>query len=188
MKIQFYLFLFFTSIALACEPDLEQPYEIYTIKEGNHGSNYAGIQFLQSSSLRFSAIFNKSAIYTSKEPVNQHDINKLLGFADCNVHHHVNSARFGWRWLDGKLEILAYCYANKERITKSIGFVELNQSFEYSITVSKEQYLFELEGFPMVTMPRSSSCEVGSYYMLFPYFGGDEVAPQDISIKLLTQY
>lgn len=185
--LKFYLVATLFIMIASCEPELNQPFETYLIKEGNHGTT-PSVQFLQSTKLEFSAIFDESAMYISQDPINQHDVNKLLGFADCNVHHHTNSARFGWRWLENKLEILAYCYKNKERIVESIGHVDLNEPYDYSITLLPNQYLFHLEGFPEVTIPRETKCDIGAYYMLFPYFGGDEVAPQDIQIKILTKY
>jgi len=181
-----YILMILAASFWGCEPEINEPFEAFVIKAGKHNS-VTRAQFLQSSTLKFNAIFNESAIYNSKDPINQHDTNKLMGFADCNVHHHVNSARFGWRWLNDQLEILAYCYFKNERQIKLVGVVELNQAYEYNITLHDNTYEFNLEGFSTVIMPRESKCKVGAYYMLFPYFGGDEVAPQDIEIKILTK-
>ncbi len=172
---------------LACEPQWEEPYEVFVISKNTHGS-FDGVQFLQSKTLRFTAVFDESAVYTSDTEENQHDVNKLLGFADCNSHHHKHSARFGWRWLEDQLEILAYSYVNGERIIKPVGFVGINESNDYRITLTKDEYEFQLGSFPVVTVDRESDCEKGAYYMLFPYFGGNETAPHDITIKILIKY
>jgi hypothetical protein len=171
----------------SCEPALEDPFENFIIPAGKHADIWK-LQSLQSKTLSFSAIFDQSAIYEAAMAENQHDIHKLLGFSDCNSTHHDNSARFGWRWLDGKLEIHAYVYVNGERITQYIGDVELNQPVDYQLQITEDQYVFYLQGHSPVRMTRKAPCSKGLYYMLFPYFGGDEVAPHDILIQILTKY
>lgn len=167
----------------ACEPDWEQPYESFLIPAGQH-SKGVDLQFLQSDELSFYAIFDESAKYESLTEENQWDINKLIGFADCNAHHHQNSARFGWRWLKDSLEIMAYCYVDGERLTEKVGTVELNKPSLYQIKLTDEFYSFTLNDLPTVSIPRKKPCDQGAYYMLWPYFGGDEVAPHDINIRL----
>jgi len=181
------IFAFSILILTACEEALENPYEEFIISKGRHNSSI-NIEQLQSTTLRFSAIFDESAIYETENPINQYDINKLLGFSDCNSHHHTHSARFGWRWLDGSLDIHAYAYVNGERITERIGIVELNQAYNYELSFSDRAYYFSLQGYPTVTIPRVNTCNYGIYYMLFPYFGGDESAPHKVSIKIKINY
>ncbi|MEQ9006908.1 MAG: hypothetical protein RLP12_03425, partial [Ekhidna sp.] len=146
------------------------------------------MQSLQSKTLSFSAIFDHTAIYEAGTTENQHDIHKLMGFSDCNSTHHDNSARFGWRWLEGKLEIHAYVYVGGERITEYIGDVELNQPSDYQLQITDDHYVFYLQGYDPVRIKREAPCNKGLYYMLYPYFGGDEVAPHDILIQILTKY
>lgn len=172
---------------LSCEDALEQPYEEFIIRKGRHSSGL-WTQSLQASSLKFDAIFDETAIYETTIIENQHDINKLYGFADCNSHHHQHSARFGWRWLDRNLEIFAYVYADGERITQYIGTVPLNEPRSYEVEVSDAYYHFYLQGHDPVSIERKATCNKGLYYMLFPYFGGNEVAPHDVTIKILTKY
>lgn len=171
----------------ACEPALEDPYENFIIPEGKHDNGWK-MQSQQSKRLNFSAIFDQTAIYRTTTSENQHDINKLMGFSDCNSMHHENSARFGWRWLDGKLEIHAYAYVNGERISQYIGNVALNEPTDYQLQITDEYYVFYLQGYDPVRIARETPCTKGLYYMLFPYFGGDEVAPHDILIQILTKY
>ncbi|MEQ9468296.1 MAG: hypothetical protein RLN88_12860 [Ekhidna sp.] len=171
----------------SCEPPMEHPYENFIIPAGRHDNGWK-LQSLQSNTLSFATIFDQSAIYQTSTTENQHDINKLMGFSDCNSTHHENSARFGWRWLDGKLEIYAYAYVNGERITEYIGDVELDQPADYQLQITNDHYLFYLQGHDPVSIRREAPCSKGLYYMLFPYFGGDEVAPHDIRIQILTKY
>lgn len=172
---------------LSCEEQYVEPFEHFVIPAGKHKKGMK-LESLQSSALNFTAIFDHSAIYQTKTIVNQHDINKLMGFADCNSQHHDNSARFGWRWLDNKLEIHAYAYVRGERITKLIGGIDLEMEYDYQIKITKNAYIFYLQGFETVEIERRSKCEKGLYYMLFPFFGGNEVAPHDILIRIKRNY
>ena len=171
----------------SCEEAIVEPYEQFIIPKGTHSRGFRA-QTLQASSLRFDVIFDETAVYETQTIENQHDINKLYGFSDCNSPHHTHSARFGWRWLDGNLEIHAYVYASGERITEFIGIVPLNEPRAYDLTLSDSHYHFHLQGYDPVSIARKSSCNRGLYYMLFPYFGGNEVAPHDIVIQILTKY
>ncbi len=180
MKVLKYLLVV---LLFGCEPDLKEPYETFVIPEGKHSSGIH-IEQLQTRNLNFRVMFNETAQYTSAKKENQHDINKLIGFSDCNDQHHSNSARFGWRWLNDALEIHAYCYVQGQRVSEYVGTIEINQSYHFQLSFDDDAYHFFLEGHPTVTIDRHASCNRGIYYMLFPYFGGDEVAPHDISIKI----
>ncbi|HEY4650008.1 MAG TPA: hypothetical protein VIG72_01285, partial [Pontibacter sp.] len=152
-----------------------------TIKNGEHS---AGAPFLarQTDILTFEATFDASAIYQTIDRSNQGDINKLYGLADCRTDHHSNSARFGWRWYNNQLEIHAYTYLNKVRQSELIGVVELNKTYTYRIDLQGNKYIFRLNG-TTVEMPRHCT-GLAEGYQLYPYFGGDEVAPHDISIAI----
>lgn len=174
-------------IMTSCEPEWVDPFETFRIEQGSHGK-FGRVQSLISSELNFKVIFDETAIYTAGSEENQHDIHKLLGFSDCNSMHHDNSARFGWRWVEDKLEIHAYCYASGVRSSEYIGDVNLNEENNYRLTLEDEHYVFKLNDLPEVKMQRNKPCDRGFYYMLWPYFGGDEVAPHDVSIKILLAY
>ncbi|WP_299821900.1 hypothetical protein [uncultured Pontibacter sp.] len=155
--------------------------DAFQIKKGQHSSN-SPHKSINTQLIRFEATFDSSAIYTSVKPENQADINKLYGVSDCGSHHHTNSARFGWRWYNGKLEILAYTYVNKKRDFKLIRSVEIGQTYKYELRLEDKQYVFLVDGVKTV-MPRNCS-GAGNGYQLYPYFGGDEVAPHDIKIAV----
>jgi len=171
-------------LMISCEGRMEEDYEYFVIPSGKHAAFVPKVQSLQSKYLRFEAIFDASARYNTQTAVNQYDINKLMGFSDCNSHHHSNSARFGWRWLNDTLEIHAYVYADGERKSKLIGAVDLNESYQYELSIQDEFYVFELEGYDPVYMDRINICNKGLYYMLYPYFGGNEKAPHEIVIQI----
>ena len=115
-----------------------------------------------------------------------YDINKLYGFSDCDSNHHVNSARFGWRWNGQAIEIHAYCYVNSKRISAVLGTVKINEPAKMSIAIVTGKYMFDLKG-EVHTMPRGCPGNFARGYQLYPYFGGDETAPHDVRILIREQ-
>ncbi|WP_051360011.1 hypothetical protein [Adhaeribacter aquaticus] len=162
-------------------PKEERIAKIYLIPKNEHSSNNT-IQLLGNNRIKFKTKFDNSAIYLSKDPVNQYDINKLYGFSDCRTAHHTNSARFGWRWLNKRLEVLAYTYKDGVRYEQFISAVDLNTEYVYELECLENKYIFRLNG-ETVEMERGCN-DNPQKYKLFPYFGGDEVAPHDITITI----
>ena len=97
-------FLFFTKID-------ENGFKTFTIKEGKHRSGYR-YKTSRENKFNIECIFDSSVIYTTEDPVNQWDVNKLWGVSDCGNNHMDNSIRFGWRWLNDSLEILWFRHLN----------------------------------------------------------------------------
>jgi hypothetical protein len=155
----------------------------YTIAAGGHYCDKNVYQPASIRRLQFVARFDSSAVYTSGAVNNQYDINKLYGFSDNNMHHHVNSARFGWRWNDDALRIFAYVYNDEQVITRELGVVLIGADMVCSITVDGDAYIFELDG-RKVSLPRTSKTASAEGYRLYPYFGGDETAPHNIQIAI----
>lgn len=158
--------------------------DAYVIEAGNHASTHT-VSLFTGSQMVFDALFDESAIYETVDASNQADINKLLGFSDCTSHHHTNSARFGWRWFDEELQIHAYTYADGSRSHVFLGTAEIDEISTYSIAIDSDSYLFTFDG---VTTEVDRGCSgSGVKYRLYPYFGGDETAPHDITIYLEEQ-
>ena len=153
----------------------------YIIKKGEQ-STQSTVKFRDTSKIRFEAVFDNSAIYTSTLPANQADINKLYGASDCGTNHHANSARFGWRWYNGRLEIHAYTYLNGKRNTAYITSVKLGEPSAYELALEDNQYRFIVNG-ESIVLPRACT-GITEGYQLYPYFGGDELAPHDITIRI----
>lgn len=165
------------------QPSPPEPSAIpYIIPQGQH-STQSPFKFVESSVLRFEATFDQSAVYTTVEPSNQADINKLYGMSDCGSDHHSNSARFGWRWYENKLEIHAYTYHNKRRTTAFISSVQVGQTNRYELEIGERDYIFKVNDVK-VSMPRFCAGATNLGYQLYPYFGGDEKAPHDITIRI----
>ena len=153
----------------------------YNILKGSQYCDKNNFIPIKLSRLSFKVKFDSSAIYKTSIPGNQMDINKLWGFSDNSATHHEFSARFGWRWSDNALRLFAYDYNNSIMSFKELGTVEISKENSCSITVSGNKYIFNLNGAETI-MPRASTTPEAIGYQLFPYFGGDESAPHNISI------
>lgn len=156
----------------------------YKISKGQQSASPAQYKYYSSlTEQKFTAYFDSSAIYSTVNPSNQLDINKLYGFADDDKQHHISSARIGWRWYSNRLELFGYVYNDSVRTTQFITQVPLKTDIPCSIKVDGTRYIFTANGTQM-TMPRTAKTPTGKGYRLYPYFGGDEMAPQDISIRI----
>jgi hypothetical protein len=156
----------------------------YLIRKGGQSSSPSPLKsYNNQPEQRFVVRFDSTARYRTVNPNNQLDINKLYGFADNDKSHQIYSARIGWRWLDEKLELHAYVYNDSVRSSKLIKAVPLLTDIQCSIRVDGKQYVFTVDG-TTATMPRTATSPGAIGYRLYPYFGGDETAPQDIRIKI----
>jgi len=177
--------LFFFS---ACQKDDEQippaaTFINYTIRQGQQFCDQSTFFPVECTELKFVVKFDSSAIYTTIDPINQYDINKLYGFSDNNSDHQKFSARFGWRWSNMALDIFAYVYNDGILVWKKLGTVQIGDENNCSVRVLDQQYIFSLNK-STDTLQRSSTTKAGVGYKLFPFFGGNESAPHDITIKI----
>lgn len=158
-------------------------YRTYIIRKGEHYSRPNPFKLTTKSTLRFNAIFDSSCIYKTVDSINQYDINKLYGFSDCGSQHLTNSARIGWRWVNNELQLFAFVHNNGAILPEtSMGAAAIGSVINCRISCKAGFYEFEVNGL-IKTLPRNCS---GNYtrYILNPYFGGDETAPQNIRILL----
>tara|TARA_Y100001972_G_scaffold36863_1_gene45379 strand:- start:42 stop:578 length:537 start_codon:yes stop_codon:yes gene_type:complete len=165
----------------SCKKLDENGFRTYTIKQGKHKSRSA-IKFTKSNTLSFQVIFDESAQYTSNDPINQYDINKLYGLSDCGDLHGESSIRIGWRWLNDSLELHWFRHDGSFKFEK-IKSVELNQIITCNIKFNDWEYEIDIDG-TAVTIDRPCRRSRNVKYYLWPYFGGDETAPHDIKIKI----
>lgn len=155
----------------------------YTILKSNHYCDSSRFIPTEISEMKFLVKFDSSAIYTSVLPENQYDINKLYGFSDNGGDHHAFSARFGWRWSDKALRLFGYIYNNNFVQYKELGVISIASENKCSIKVTDSTYIFSLNSIT-TSMPRKSTTAKAVGYKLFPYFGGDEIAPHDVFIYI----
>ncbi len=182
---------FFIAVPLflaGCErEEIVHPFRTYVIHQGNHYASGHGGEFVQDQTFQFIATFDSSAIYTQQE-ASPRGVNKLRGFSDCGSAHHENSARFGWEWIDSQLLIYAYTYANSVRAYEVMGAVPLNRDVTYTIESVDGEYIFTYRSageIKVQRMKRGCSGKGGVRYLLYPYFGGEAVAPHDIRFKVM---
>lgn len=154
---------------------------LYTIKQGQHYATDKAYKIVDLTELKFLVRFDSSAIYQTGTEVNQYDINKLYGFSDNNADHHQYSARIGWAWNNNALRLYAYTYSEGKISKSELGAIAIGAETKCSIKVAGNYYDFEMNG-RHLSMPRGSSTSSAKGYMLYPYFGGDETAPHDVSI------
>lgn len=122
----------------------------------------------------------------------QLDTNKLCGVGFFPGFHHVDSARFGWRYntATGLIELLAYCYVDKQRIIKPLTSCEIGKDYELKLWASDNIYSFSVWdgdkksffGYVTVTYAHRKRLQYG----LWPYFGGNRQAPHDMKFQFDT--
>jgi hypothetical protein len=152
---------------------------LYTIKKGEH-SSVSGPYFTNATKVSCQVILDESCIYTISEE-NQCDTNKLFGLSDA-YNHSDHSARFGWRYYNNKIDILTYVRRDGNFYFNVIGSVNPRDTNYYSIEILPDVYRFIFNN--TVSDVQRTSQYSGARYRLFPYFGGNEKAPQDIFIKI----
>lgn len=180
--LSFFCLFLITNCSDTIDVDIDG-FEIFTIRAGNHSSLSRNEPFT-GKGLDITALFDESAIYALDVTSDQADINKLIGFSDCAQHHQSESARLGWRWFNNQLEILAYAYIEGELTFELMGAIPLNTEVDMTIRVTADSYEFAGSGLESVSLQRTSDCDAGDNYWLWPYFGGNQVAPQDVVIKV----
>jgi hypothetical protein len=178
--------------------------EDYIISKGDHYSNPLAIQpYINRSAMKFKVMFDESAKYDfveanqdknpsaaeiAKFKEDQWDVNKLYGITDCGSWTATkNSARFGWAWNTNtkKLDIYAFTHKDGKFDFVMIDTAELNQVHDMEIGLSADhsKYEYKFKG-KTVSMARGCSDSEMSGLRLKPYFGGDQVAPHEVLIKI----
>lgn len=154
----------------------------YKIRAGQHYCDQNTLKSISTSQMNFVARFNTSAIYTTVQGANQYDINKLWGFSE-GFNHQYNSARVGWGYSNNALRLFGYVYAKGVRYSAEICTIPFDSDISCSIKLSGAYYQITANTIT-VTLPRGSTTTKASGYQLYPYFGGDETAPHDITIGI----
>jgi len=132
-------------------------------------------------------MFTESCLYDLKNE-NQSDINKLFGFS-IGLHY-INSVRFGWRpnLKNSTIEILKYEYNDKVRNFKSILELDLNKFYRFEIKYDGFGFVsYSIFDINDVCLANTLSIPILGFPIIFGYrlglyFGGNEKAPQDITI------
>ena len=138
----------------------------------------------------YDIIFTKSCRYNLQNE-DQLDVNKLFGIGYFPSHHK-NSVRFGWRYdlNKEKIEILSYYYKDKKRSFDHLCFVDIGDLYSFSLTITDKYHELIVASKYPTNYPEYYKVEIPVIpksigYLLRPYFGGNQKAPQDITIKIL---
>lgn len=143
-------------------------------------------------------------VYATDKTEDEEDINKLYGFGEPNFFkviaafvkdlfggriavewHHEASARFGWNCnARGEIWLWAYSYARGVRTMRKICRVEADTEVNTEIYCAPGSYYFITPQALVVTTPRQSTGSRAFGFGLFPYFGGDNAAPNRMAIWL----
>lgn len=155
----------------------------YTIRKGQNYADGNAYKAVETSEMKFIVKFDSTAVYKTVLPENQYDINKLYGFSDNNTDHHQYSARFGWRWSNNALRLFAYIYNNGSVLSREVKAVNIGEEVFCKIQVTSTSYLFTINDYTE-RFPRMATTTQAKGYQLYPYFGGDEVAPHNVYVYI----
>ncbi len=162
-------------------PPPQDTFTRYTIKSGEQSSSHNPFVPVNVTELKFVVKFDSTAIYSTQNPANQADVNKLYGFADNGKHHQQYSARIGWRYFENKLTLHGYVYNNSVRTIADLGEVTIGKEHHCAIIIEGNKYRFKMDTAQLL-MSRTATTPTSMGYKLFPFFGGNEMAPHDIHI------
>jgi hypothetical protein len=190
-KLIFFSFLLLALVACRKDATLApaglttdaEGFALYVIPAGEHYSTTNPHQPVDLRRFCFEVRFDSSAIYSSRLPENQYDINKLAGFSDNEASHHAFSARYGWRWSGNKLRLFGYVYNRGQRTEKELASIAIGTTARCTIEVTSTHYRFITNG-RADSLPRAATTPTAKGYRLYPYFGGDEPAPHEVRIRL----
>ena len=163
----------------------------YTIQEGAHECDQRSLKSVSGTSMNFTVKFDSTAIYPPVITDYNHayDANKLYGFSE-GLNNQYNSARIGWRWLNGQLELLAYVYVKGTLLRDPVSYdppfikkVAIGAEVNCSIAISGSSYIFTVDGV-VVKTPRGTAANKYQGYQQYPYFGGSLTAPHLITIYI----
>ena len=165
----------------------------YVIKKGNH---YCSISIFERIAaigwkvnryqVRF--VLETTCWWASPRNNDDNDLNKLTGIS-YGLNDHSNSVRLTWApdfTSNGRIKIYGYVYDEKTTDPKFtyqyITSVQTGQSCDGLIEVQGNKYKITVNGVSVLMdnlHPDSSLC-----FRLYPYFGGNNTAPQDMAIDI----
>tara|TARA_R100000541_G_scaffold14843_1_gene24235 strand:+ start:319 stop:867 length:549 start_codon:yes stop_codon:yes gene_type:complete len=180
MKRFLILFLLFS-----CTKEVDDlGFRVYTIPAGEHSSGNF-INHPVNSKIEFKFMLDESAIYETEIAENQHDVNKIYGVSDFGVRHQKYSIRLGWRYLNEQLELCWLRHEEGRHSAATIKIIDTDVVYNASIDIKTFYYVIVIDSDTTLVRrrPEGNWGLVRRYY-LYPYFGGNEYAPHDITIKI----
>lgn len=191
MKLKKYLTLAVSLSALllsSCNEieytETKDGYDVYRIFKGGNGVQ-RDAQDLNGTILSFDIMFDASAMYNGT--TGYEVLNKALGFSDCGSDEYIdaNSARFAWRWYNGKLELYSLTVVNNIADTVKLKNISAGQNYRCNIVIVDSTYRYSIDGTLSTVAKRGCFGTDDQRRLMYPYFGNDTiVAPKEIEILI----
>ena len=180
-------YLILLVLFMSCSKEIDdQGFRVFTIPEGKHRSG-SYFNHPNDSKIKFKFILDESAEYISEVPRNQTDINKIYGFSDFGKSHFKFSIRIGWRYIPETDNIELCWLRHEDGVHKGETIRNIQPDIVYDATIDIETFWYVIvinnDTTRVIRRPKGNWGLVRRYY-LYPYFGGNEFAPHDITIKI----
>jgi hypothetical protein len=184
--------LFILGVFSSCKKQTDEG-RWYIIKKGNHYSST--IQDRIFNRRNYDTIWHWEIMFDEyckyhfshlEDSANISDVNKLIGYADCGSSHRSNSVRIGWRISPSSMdviELLSYVRKDGMFMFNILTTVTQEEIFNVTIVYDHDKYICCVNEF-CDTIDRECFEFNGHKWGLFPYFGGNEVAPHRMSIYI----
>jgi hypothetical protein len=174
--------------ALPPSGELRSAYDL-TIASGKHHSNHDFIARPHlgrhvDRELRFRAVFSANAAYTTQDPANQSDWNKLMGLTTNRIHK--NSIRIGWRWnpATSRIELASYGYLDGARGMHLLGSVAPEKAVDCVLRMDDGGLYAQAGGASFLQAGTLGAAFPMTWVLHTAYFGGDETAPHRIDVQV----
>ena len=172
-------------LAFSCSKEVDDlGFRVYTIPAGEHSSG-SFLNHPDDSKISFQFILDESAYYETEIPENQHDVNKIYGMSDFGVRHQKYSIRLGWRYINNELQLCWLRHEQGIHSSAKIKIIEPDVIYNASIDIKTFYYVIVIDNDTTLVRRRpEGNWGLLRRYYLYPYFGGNEYAPHDITIKI----
>ena len=172
-------------LLVSCSKEVDDlGFRVYTIPAGEHSSG-SFLNHPDNSRISFQIILDESAYYETEIPENQHDVNKIYGMSDFGLRHQKYSIRLGWRYLKNELQLCWLRHEEGRHSSATIRTIEPGVIYDATIDIKTFYYVIVIDNDTTLVRrrPEGNWGLIRRYY-LYPYFGGNEYAPHDITIKI----
>ena len=168
----------------------------YLIKQGNHYCNVSIFERIFSVGYKMKRIFFKFKFHpecwwTPARNSDDNDLNKLYGLSFGLNSDHSDSVRLAWKPdfnVSGKIDIYGYIYdklADSQHLSQYITSVQTGEDCLANIASNGDKYEFRVN--TVNAEMANTHPDPGLCFRLFPYFGGNNTAPHDMTIEIEFQ-
>ena len=159
--------------------------ETYTVPKGEHASDFPLVK--KGKEIYVEVFFDESCKY-DPQPEGMSGWNKLIGLMPNFSDIHTNSARWVWRYNheSGEIDLAAYMYVNGERIIEYLFSTPLDIWTDLYIGYSKSmtKWMFFTGVSESIGLwYRVDEFKDKDFWWLGLYFGGNSVAPHDVTVR-----